>query len=261
VTGGASSPSAAETASTAIGWAPRERRKLHSFLDTGRGSTWWAPGAAGWWIGVLFAIGATFFGLGSAPGYFKAVGNHTDAVTFFIGSMFFTTAAALQFLEAVNAREEEHKKGARQHFRFFVILPRDLAWWSCLVQLAGTIYFNISTFSAITTTLTPAGVDHLVWKPDIFGSICFLIASFLAWLELGRAARSWRPRSLSWWIVNLNVAGSAAFGVSALAAYVVPTTGSDVNKMLVNLGTFIGANCFLAAAILLLPERTREKLG
>ena len=33
------------------------------------GSTWWAPGARGWWIAVLFAIGSLLFALGSVPGY------------------------------------------------------------------------------------------------------------------------------------------------------------------------------------------------
>ena len=36
-----------------VTWTSRARRKQHSLLDTGRGSTWWAPGAIGWWIGVL----------------------------------------------------------------------------------------------------------------------------------------------------------------------------------------------------------------
>jgi hypothetical protein len=233
--------------------APRERRKLHSFLDTGKGKTWWAPGAIGWWIGVLFAIGATLFALGAAPGFFNAVGGTTDAIVYFIGSIFFTTAALLMYVEAVNA--------GRQRFRFFAWEPRDLAFWASLVQLFGTIYFNHSTFAAINSSLNSAAVDHLVWKPDILGSICFLIASFLAWGELGRVARAVRPRTLSWWIVYLNIAGSFAFGVSGVAAFVVPTTGSDVNKALVNLGTFVGGLCFLAAAILLLPERTKESLG
>jgi uncharacterized membrane protein len=249
-----------EPASPSVAWAPREARKLNSLLDTRRGGTWWAPGAAGWWIGILFALGAACFALGAAPGYVQAVGNSADAITFFIGSIFFTSAATLQFLEAVNVRREELHAEHKQRLRLLALEPRSFAWWACLVQLAGTIYFNVSTCMAINSTLSAPQVDKLVWKPDAFGSICFVIASILAWLELGRAARASRPRSLSWWIVYLNFAGSFAFGVSALASYIVPTTGNDVNKMLVNLGTFVGAVCFFAGALLLLPERTREKL-
>ena len=28
----------------------RAHRKHHNLLDTGRGLTWWAPGAVAWWI-------------------------------------------------------------------------------------------------------------------------------------------------------------------------------------------------------------------
>ena len=79
-------------------------RKHHNRLDGGRGSTWWAPGAVGWWIGVLFMVGSPCFArrcasratsTGSAP--------IADNVTFFVGSLFFTSAAALQYLEVVNA--------------------------------------------------------------------------------------------------------------------------------------------------------------
>jgi hypothetical protein len=172
----------------ATAWTPRERRKLLSFLDTRSGNTWWAPGAIGWWIGVLFAIGATLFALGAAPGFDKAVGGTADAIVYFIGSIFFTSAALLMYVEAVNA--------GRERFRFFAWEPRDLAFWASLVQLFGTVYFNHSTFAAINTSLNTAAVDHLVWKPDFLGSVCFLIASFFAWQELGRAARV--IRGLSW---------------------------------------------------------------
>ncbi|MDD1720645.1 MAG: hypothetical protein LUP95_01490 [Euryarchaeota archaeon] len=45
------------------------------------------------------------------------------------------------------------------------------------------------------------------------------------------------------------------------AAFVVPTTGFPKNVMIVNLGTFVGALCFLLGALLLLPERTHDPSG
>jgi hypothetical protein len=54
----------------------------------------------------------------------------------------------------------------------------------------------------------------------------------------------------------LNVAGSIAFGVSAVAAYIVPDTGEVWNTAAAGAGTFVGALCFLAGGLLLLPERT-----
>ncbi len=53
----------------------------------------------------------------------------------------------------------------------------------------------------------------------------------------------------------LNLVGSVAFGVSAIASYVKPN-GQLVSLALTNLGTFVGAICFLVGAVLLLPERT-----
>ena len=56
----------------------------------------------------------------------------------------------------------------------------------------------------------------------------------------------------------LNLIGSVAFGVSAVAGYINPATGQLRNAERSNLGTLIGALCFLAGALLLLPERTAE---
>jgi len=78
-------------------------------------------------------------------------------------------------------------------------------------------------------------------------------------LEISHAFWSWNPRKFSWWIAIFNIIGSLAFGISAAAAYIVPATGLPKNEILVNLGTFIGAICFLIGGLLLLPERTKEK--
>jgi hypothetical protein len=53
----------------------------------------------------------------------------------------------------------------------------------------------------------------------------------------------------------INMAGSVAFGISAVAAFVIPSSGDVWNAELANLGTFAGALCFLSGAILMLrPE-------
>jgi hypothetical protein len=43
-----------------------------------------------------FAIGSTCFLVGPFPGYLDLVGPVADAVTFFVGSLFFTVGGALQ---------------------------------------------------------------------------------------------------------------------------------------------------------------------
>ncbi|MGA2884067.1 MAG: hypothetical protein ABSE80_02785 [Halobacteriota archaeon] len=234
----------------------RARRKRHSHLNAGRGSTWWAPSAIGWWIGILFAVGATCFALGAVPGYLSAVGGEADGITFFVGSLWFTSAAFLQYLEVVNVDRDPSGVDFRQRFRILALEPRRIDWWSTLVQFAGTLFFNATTFHALSVDLSVHQLNRLVWAPDAFGSVCFLVASGLAWFEVCHAFACWRLRSLPWWVTALNLVGSLAFGVSAVASFVVPTTGLPRNIVLVNLGTFVGGLCFLFGAVLLLPERT-----
>jgi hypothetical protein len=202
-------------------------------------------------------VGSACFALGAVPGWADLVGVTADNVTFFVGSIFFTSAATLQYLETVNADPIAGERGLHRRLRFLTWEPRRIDWWACAVQLVGTVWFNVSTFAALLDGLDAAQTARLVWRPDAYGSVCFLVASALAWLEVGHAWLSWRPASLSWWIALLNLVGSIAFGISAVAAYVVPDSGEPVNAELVNLGTFVGAICFLVGGLLLLPERTR----
>ena len=235
-------------------WDSRRHRK-HPPGAPATGSTWWAPRARGWWIAVLFAIGSLLFALGAVPGYASAVGASWDAVTFFIGSLFFTAAGFLSYREAVDAGPQPPGTARR---RFFVYEPHRIDWWSTAVQLAGTVFFNVSTGVAMVSDLSAQAAHRHVWRPDAFGSVAFLVASALAWFEVCHGWAAWRPRSLSWWITLLNLIGSIAFGVSAVAGYISPSTGQIYNAELTNLGTFIGALCFLAGALLLMPERTED---
>ena len=57
----------------------------------------------------------------------------------------------------------------------------------------------------------------------------------------------------------LNLLGSIAFGVSAVAARIVPDSGDPRNLTVDNLGTFVGAICFLVGAFLLLVERAASR--
>ena len=233
-------------------WESRRHRK-HPTGAPAAGSTWWAPQARGWWIAVLFAVGSVLFALGAVPGYADAVGARWDAVTFFIGSLFFTAAAFLTYREAVDAAALS--PGSR-HRRFFVWQPYRIDWWATAVQLLGTLFFNVSTANALRVDLTAQAAHQAVWRPDAEGSVCFLVSSALAWFEVCHGWAAWRPRSWSWWITLLNLIGSVAFGVSAVAGYINPATGQLRNAERSNLGTFIGAVCFLAGALLLLPERS-----
>jgi hypothetical protein len=235
-------------------WESRRHRKYPPGT-LAPGSRWWAPRARGWWIAVLFAIGSLLFAVGALPGYASSVGTRWDAVTFFAGSLFFTSAGFLTYREAVDAGPQAPGSARR---RFFVFQPRRIDWWATAVQLAGTLYFNVSTGNAMRVDLAAQAANQHVWRPDAVGSICFLVASALAWFEVCHGWAAWRPRSWSWWITLANLIGSVAFGVSAVAGYISPATGQLRDAERSNLGTFIGAVCFFVGALLLLPERNRE---
>ncbi len=243
------------TDGTSIVWESRRHRKRPAHPV---GSTWWAPTAIGWWIGVLFAIGSVGFALGSFPPYADALGTRDDNLTYFIGSLFFTSAAFLQYCQVVGTARSlgtRHRPWAR---RLVTVEPGRIDWWASAVQLVGTLFFNVTTWHALSGTYAnPTAVNHAVWRPDAIGSICFLVASWLAWAEVCDGRWAWQPGRVSWWIAGLNLVGSVAFGVSAVASKTV-ASGSLRSLALTNLGTFVGAICFLAGAILLQPERTLE---
>jgi hypothetical protein len=55
-------------------------------------------------------------------------------------------------------------------------------------------------------------------------------------------------------VLALNLVGSVAFGISAVAAYWVPDEESVVDLAAANAFTALGGLCFLLGALLLLPE-------
>ena len=206
-------------------------------------------------VAVLFTIGAFGFALGATSSYASAVGPTPDAVTFFISSIFFTSASFLQLVQSQSpamaatgtARDDE-----RQHIRFLAWLPHDRAWLGAAVQFPGTLFFNGTTFWAVTIAVDNSQYDQVVWRPDFYGSVLFLIASFFGILAVGRL-RSWRPREAAWWVAWLNMIGSIAFMASAIGAFVIPRTGYAVDLTLADRGTWMGAVCFFLGALLMFP--------
>ena len=209
-----------------------------------------------WWIAVLFCIGSTCFTVGPLLAYESWVGTRWVGLTFFVGSIFFTSASYLCFVEASNAPDAVVDDPQRRHrgpFRLISWRPHSIDWWSTGVQLVGTVYFNVMTFLAMYDGWDTAQANRLVWRPDTIGSICFLVASYLAWAEVCHSAGRLRLRDVSWWIVVLNLLGSVFFGVSAVGAYTLGS-GELVNEWLDNAGTVAGGVCFFVAAAMLIPE-------
>jgi hypothetical protein len=183
------------------------------------------------------------FALGALPAYADGVGTNSDNLTYFIGSIFFTSAAFLQYFETATTNPQLDRPKARRFGQLLEVQYQRIDWWASLVQLIGTLWFNRTTLSALVVGLGASEMHNPVWRPDALGSICFLVLSWFAWGEACHGNFAWRPRELAWWITLLNLVGSIAFGVSAVASYVRPN-GSLVSLALTNLGTFTRSHLF-----------------
>jgi hypothetical protein len=186
------------------------------------------------WMAALFAAGSACFLIGPFPGYLDLVGDTADAVTFFVGSILFTLGGALQTSLAVPQR---HQAAGRA------------ALWVGAIQSAGTLFFNLTTFHALHVAVSAPDYDRLVWRPDALGSICFLVSGVIAYWVSPR--HGWAPRRgfAGWWEPAVNLLGCVFFGISAIAGYVVPSTGSILNLAAANWNTALGAACFAACAL------------
>ena len=240
---------------TTVEWSSRSHRKHASLLSRvrrRRERVREAARHASWWIGILFAAGSVCFLVAPIPWFFDLVGARADAVVFFVGSLLFTSAAALQWLETINADAGPGKRVGR--LRILTFEPRRIDWWSSGVQLVGTVFFNFTTFRALETSVESSSYDQLVWRPDALGSVCFLVSGYLAYVEVSGRLWALPKRTLESRIVTVNLLGCIAFGIAAVASYVVPSTQTMIRPGLTNLFTSLGALGFLIGALLLLPE-------
>jgi hypothetical protein len=168
------------------------------------------------WMALGFALGSACFLIGPFPGYVQLVGEPAAAITFFVGSILFTAGGGLQTWLAWPERHSSGGGGA--------------AWWAAIIQSAGTLFFNVTTYQAMHTAVTSPAYNQLVWRPDWRGSICFLVSGAIAYHASER--HGWLPVRVGagWWQPAVNLLGCIFFGISAVAGYVVPTTGSMLDQ-------------------------------
>ncbi len=166
------------------------------------------------------------------PAYLNAVGGWVDGITYFVGSVFFTSASYCQLVQAQSPATTgvdtagQHVPVPAQRWGW---LPHDRGWMAAATQFPGTLFFNISTFAALTHNATAAEADRYVWRPDLFGSILFLVASAYGILAVSRSFLALEPASVPWRIAWVNMLGSVLFMASALASYVLPSTNEVVD--------------------------------
>jgi hypothetical protein len=195
-------------------------------------------------MAVSFAVGSSCFLIGPFPGYAELVGEGADAITFFVGSIFFTLGGALQSSIAWPRRRRD--------------AARTAAWRAAIVQSGGTLFFNVTTFRGLQTAVSAPDYDRLVWRPDAFGSVCFLVSGLIAYAASPRRGLLPARGPRGWWQPGVNLLGCVLFGAAAVAGYVVPVTGSVLDLAAANWTTSAGAACFLACAVAGLGLRLRR---
>jgi hypothetical protein len=194
------------------------------------------------WIAALFMIGSACFAAPSVPGIAAVAGPALCGLTYFVGSIFFTSAAALVTVDLA-------RQGSLA----------SLDGWAALIQLVGTLWFNLNTFHAMTEGMSAHEENLRVWTPDMLGSVCFLVSSELSVMSVCRDKLwCWCRDDRDWSVAALNLVGSVFFMLSAIAAFTRPASDNLLDASLANTGTLLGALCFFWGARLLLPPRVRE---
>jgi hypothetical protein len=166
----------------------------------------------------------------------------------FMGSWLFTSAALIQLLLSTPSMSRSWD------------MPSIRAeCLSAAIQLFGTLNFNLSTGATLWAQRVPAR-RHFVWWPDAAGSVAFLLSGALGVVAVTLTVGLIRVKSRLWLAAWTSMLGSIAFGASAIGAFITKT-GSTENPQLAQLGTFVGALCFLTAALLRLPKRFSTRLA
>ncbi len=260
-------------------WQARHHRKTLALPDRMRVESLvglllrslWQPRKLNWWIGIIFAIGASGFAIASVYALsvrLAAAAGVSPADTnriYFISSIAFTLAAYLQLYQAANSdpvpgtpASEAHDRSATRA-KVFGWKPLDVGWLSCALQFVGTLLFNVNTYCATIQGLTWKQVDLFVWVPNFVGSILFLASGYLAFVEACHSFWAWRHASLTWWIVFINLLGCVCFMVSAVFAPVFSDTPNAMAMTISISATLMGAICFLVGSLLMLPEAAIEE--
>jgi hypothetical protein len=174
---------------------------------------------------------------------------------FFAGSVFFTSAGFLQLVLSTDELPALAQPVDEPTWFARLVRPRTLDWTASAIQLAGTLWFNVTTLLALLDAAGAGSASaRAVWKPDAYGSVAFLVSSGLAFAPEVRRRRHDHVRDRSWVIGALNLLGSVFFGLSAIGAYTLTSTDELLSSWWSNVGTFLGALCFLAGALLLFPR-------
>jgi len=189
----------------------------------------------------LFMIGSSLFAIGTAPGFAALHSANASSLLCFMGSWFFTSAALIQLLLSRPSMS-----------RSWDMPSMRAEYLSAAIQLFGTLNFNLSTGATLWAQRVPPR-RLFVWWPDAAGSVAFLLSGALGVVAVTLTVGLVRVTSRLRLAACTSMMGSIAFGASAVGAFITKA-GSTEDPQLAQMGTFVGALCFLIAARLRLPK-------
>ncbi len=205
-------------------------------------------------IALRFIIGASLFFIAAVLGLLDVGSAFLQNTIYFIGSIFFTLAGYLQYVQSINNSEDIHLRSELRRWRWLAWQPGRVDFWVVFSQLLGTLAFNFNTFDAFLSH-TPTGELLGVGIPDMFGSILFMISGTLGVIEFNHRLILWPSRSLQSWITLINFWGCVLFMVSAVITpitFVDPSVWSDLSSVGT---TAAGALAFLTSSVMMLYEK------
>ncbi|WP_432063645.1 hypothetical protein [Streptomyces sp. C10-9-1] len=200
---------------------------------------------------VSFALGGGLFAAGAAAALAGADAT-TSTVAYFTGGLFFTSGGYVSLLQTINApvRRPGADRLAPVAWRWWSYEPLRIDWLGTFLLFAGTLVFGVNLLDSFLQGLTVQQAARLVWAPDVIGCVLFLVSGQLALAEVCHGPSGIRTRDLGWWVVAVNLLGSALFMLAALTALVTPELDAPVSLTVSNWGTLTGALCFTAAGVL-----------
>jgi hypothetical protein len=228
----------------------------------------WAPHRLAWWVAITFIVGSVLFVAGAAGSLVPSVfgGQHRMSVfaevSYFIGATLYTIGIYGQLLEALNCDERidpSRRSHAPNRFRWFVTRAGDLARIEILIPfvfLIGSLTFNYETTFALGSVVG-ALPKVAVWETSLIGSIFFLMAGLLQFIEAGNGYLSANVRDISWWIGLLFTVGGAGFIIGSLPGLGtpgLPNAGEGSGPAIVKIGFLTGGIAYLTGSYLMLPE-------
>jgi hypothetical protein len=223
---------------------------LHQFVQP---RILWAPRDPGWWIAITFILGSVLFCVGAILPFTSGLSTAVTNVVYLVGSSLYLVGALIQFIQGrrmkINHRDDA---SAMRHLA-------NKNSRAAGIQAIGALLFQTSMTGALIRSLSIAEQERIIWVPDLFGALCFLVASSMFFtLRYPIQHRQGNGRSARE-LAMMNIVGSAFFVISALGAYIVPLTDQSIYPQIANLGTFAGAVLFLLSSIPGLPAKPNSR--